>query len=70
MSYKLIMMIKLELNIPDISGLLPANAFNNKVIEIERKIKVAESKPDISNLASNTELKNVENKIPDANFFK
>ena len=70
MSYKLIMMIKLELNIPDISGLLPANTFNNKVIEIERKIKVAESKSDISNLASNTELKNVENKIPDANFFK
>ena len=59
----------LELKIPDISGLLPTNTFNSKVTEIENKIKTAESKPDISNLASKTKLKNVENKIPDTNAF-
>ena len=59
----------LELKIPDISGLLSTNTFNSKVIEIEKKIKTAESKPDISNLASKTELKNVENKIPDTSGY-
>ena len=57
----------LKLKIPDISGLLPVKSFNSKVNELENKI--AESKPDISNLASKTEAKNIENKIPDVNGF-
>ena len=52
----------LELKIPDVSGLLQISAFSSKVTELENKIKTAESKPDISNLANKTELKNVENK--------
>ena len=32
-------------------------------------METAESKPDISDLASKTELKNVKNKIPDSNAF-
>ena len=56
----------LELKVPDVSGLLPTNTFNSKVSVLENKIKTAESKPDISNLASKTELKNVENNIPDS----
>ena len=43
--------------------------FNSKVSELETKIKTAESKPDISNLATKTEVENVENKIPDSNAF-
>ena len=46
---------------PDVSGLLSITVFNSKVSELENKIKTAQSKPDISNLASKTELKNVEN---------
>ena len=39
----------LKLKIPDVSGLLQASTFNSKIIEIESKIKAAESKiPDIS----------------------
>ena len=49
--------------------MLPTNTFNSKFTELENKIKTAESKPDINNLANKTELKNVENKIPDANPF-
>ena len=61
----------LEIKIPDVSGLLSTTVFNSKVGELENKIKVAESKPNISNLASKTELKNVGNKIPDtAGFVK
>ena len=59
----------LALKIPDISGLLPTNTFNSKVGELENKIKIAESKPDISNLGNKTELKNVENKIPNTDSF-
>ena len=59
----------LKLTIPDISGLLQTSAFNSKVSELENKIKTAEYKPDISCLANKTELKNVENKIPDSNAF-
>ena len=59
----------LELKIPDISGLLQTSAFNSKVSELENKIKTAESKPDISNLANKTELKNVEDKISDSKAF-
>ena len=47
----------LELKIPDIRGLLQTPAFNSEVSELENKIKTAESEPDISNLASKTELK-------------
>ena len=47
------------------------SALEKKVSELENKIKAAESKPDISNLANKTELKNVENKIPSNDaFFK
>ena len=59
----------LELKIPDVSGLLQTSAFNSKVSKLENKIKTAESKPDISNLANKTELKNVENKIPSTDAF-
>ena len=59
----------LELKIPDISGLLQTSSFNSKVTELENKIKTAVQKPYISNLANKTELKNVENKIPDSNAF-
>ena len=48
----------LELKIPDVSGLLQTSSFNSKVNELKNKIKTAESKPDISNLANKTELKN------------
>ena len=57
----------LELKVPDVSGLLQTSAFNSKVNELENKIKTAETKPDISNLANKAELKNVQNKIPDSN---
>ena len=46
----------LELKIPDVSGLLPTNTFNSKVSELETKIKTAESKLSLSNLATKTEL--------------
>ena len=59
----------LELKIPDISGLLATRTFNSKVGELENKIKTAESRPDISNLATKIGLNNVENKIPDSNAF-
>ena len=49
--------------------MLPVNSFNGKVIELENKIKTAESKPDISNLASKTEVKNIDNKIHNVNGF-
>ena len=57
----------LELKVPDVSGLLQTSAFNSKVNELENKIKTAETKPDIINLANKAELKNVQNKIPDSN---
>ena len=59
----------LELKIPDIKGLLQVNSFNSKVIELENKIKTAENKPDISNLATKSSFTIVENKIPDVNRF-
>ena len=57
------------LKVPDISGLLQMSTFNSKVSEFGNKIKIAESRPDISNLANKTELKNVENKIPSTDVF-
>ena len=59
----------LESKIPDISGLLATSTFNSKVGELENKIETAESRPDISNLATKIGLKNVENKISDSNAF-
>ena len=59
----------LELKSPDISGLLQTSSFNSKVNELENKIKTAESKPDISNLATKSSVTAVENKIPDFNGF-
>ena len=59
----------LELKIPDIKGLLQVSSFNSKVIELENKIKTAENKPDISNLATKSGLTSVENKIPKVNGF-
>ena len=59
----------LKLKIPDVRGFLQVSSFNSKVNELENKIKTAEQKPDFSNLANKTELKNVENKIPDSNAF-
>ena len=49
--------------------MLQTSTFNSKVGELENKINTEESKPDISNLANKTELKNVENKIPASNTF-
>ena len=59
----------LELKIPNVSGLLQTSSFNSKVTELENKTKTAESKPNISNLATKSSLKAVENKIPDVNGF-
>ena len=43
--------------------------FNSKVNELENKIKTAENKPDISNLATKSGLTSIENKIPDVKGF-
>ena len=45
------------------------SSFNRKVTELENKIKTAESKPDISNLVTKTQVTNVKNQIPDSNVF-
>ena len=51
---------------PDVSGLLQTSAFNSKITEIENKITTAENKiPDITNLATKTQLTTVGNEIPD-----
>ena len=42
----------LELKIPDVCGLLQVSSFNSKVTEFKNNFKTAESKPDISNLAT------------------
>ena len=49
--------------------MLATNTFNSKVSKLETKIKTAEPKPNISNLATKTEVTNVENKIPDSKAF-
>ena len=59
----------LELKIPDVKGLLQISSFNSKVTELENKIKTAENKPHISNLATKSGLTLVENKFPDVNGF-
>ena len=55
----------LELEIPDVSGLLQTSSFNSKVNELENKIKTAEQKPYISNLATTSSIAAVLNKIID-----
>ena len=56
----------LKLKSPDISELLQTSTFNSKITEIEGKITTAEDKiPDISGLATKTEVTTAENKIPD-----
>ena len=59
----------LELKITDISGLFQVSSFNSKVNELETKIKTAESKRNINNLATKSSLTAVENKISDVNSF-
>ena len=59
----------LELKIPDASGLLQVSSFNSKVAELENKIKTAEQKPNISNLATIQSVTAVLNKIPDVSGF-
>ena len=57
------------MKIPNIKELLQISSFNSEVNELENKIKTAENKPDISNLATKSSLTTVENKIPDINGF-
>ena len=45
------------------------NSLKTKVSELENKIISAESKPDISNLATKLSVTAVKNKIPDVNGF-
>ena len=55
----------LELKIPDAGRLSQTSSFNSRVTELEN----AESKLNISNLATKSSLTTVENKIPDVNGF-
>ena len=59
----------LELKTPDVSGKLNTSDFNSKVSELENKMRSAESKPDITNLATKSSVTAVENKIPDVKGF-
>ena len=43
--------------------------FNSKISELENKIKVAEQKPNISNLATISSVTAVLNKIPNVSGF-
>ena len=45
------------------------SGFNSKVSELENKIKTAEQKPDITNLATKSSVTAVKNKIPDVKGF-
>ena len=58
-----------ELKIPDVSGILHTSDFNSEVSELENKIRSAESKPDIINLATKSSVTAVKNKIPDVKGF-
>ena len=59
----------LQLKIPDVSGKLNTSDFNSTVSELENKIRSAESKPDITNLATKSSVRAVKNKIPDVKGF-
>ena len=48
---------------------MQTSSFNSKVNELENKIKTAESKPNISNLATKSSVTAAEDKIPDVNGF-
>ena len=52
-----------ELKIPDISSNLNTSDFNSKVRELENKIRSAESKPDITNLATKSSVIAVQNQF-------
>ena len=43
--------------------------YNTKVSELENKIRSAESKPDITNLATKSSVTAVKNKIPNVKSF-
>ena len=58
-----------HLKFPDVSGKLNASDFNSKVSELENKIRSAESKPDITDLATKSSVTAVKNKIPDVKGF-
>ena len=53
----------LELKIPNVSGKVNTFDFNSKVSELENKIRSAESKPDITNLATKSSLTSVKKKF-------
>ena len=59
----------LELKIPDVTGKLNTSDFNSEVSGLENKIRSAESKPDITNLATKSSVTAVKNKIPDVKSF-
>ena len=59
----------LELNISDVCEKLNTADFNSKVNELETKIRSAELKPHIINLATKSSVTAVQNKIPDVNGF-
>ena len=59
----------LLLKIPDVTSKLNTSDFNSKVSELENKIRTAESKPNITNLATKSSVTTVENKIPDVKGF-
>ena len=59
----------LELRIPDVSGKLNTSHFNFKVSELDDKIRSAESKPDITSLATKSSVTAVANKILDVKGF-
>ena len=52
-----------------LSGKLNTLDFNSNITELENKIKTAENKPDINNLATTAEVTNVKNKIPSTDAF-
>ena len=53
----------LKLKVTDISGLLQTSTFDSKITEVVCKITTAEGKiPDISGLATKTEVTNVKKK--------
>ena len=59
----------LELKILDVRGKLNTSDFNFKRSELENKIKIAEQKPNISNLATISSVTAVLNKTPDDSGF-
>ena len=53
-----------------ITSLLSTSTFNSKITEIENKITAIDNEiPSINNLSTKTDLKNVEDEIPNADAF-